>query len=193
MTPFKIHNADTAPREARPHLQQIQKTLGFIPNVHGVIGGSALATEAMAALQGAVAKSGFSATEQQIIQIATSTVNECGYCVAGHTAFSVMQGLPGDVIAAVRNGNLLADEKLEALHSFTIAMVRQRGHVTRKQVARFLDAGYSEPQVIELITVIVMKVFANFVSITTNIPLDEPFQPYVWTPPSEVTNIAHVA
>lgn len=193
MTPFKIHNADTAPPEARPHLQKIQKTLGFIPNVHGVIGGSVLATEAMAALQGAVAKSGFSATEQQIIQIATSTVNECDYCVAGHTAFSAMQGLPEDVIAAVRNDDPIADKKLEALRSFTLAMVRQRGHVTQDQISRFLDDGYSETQVIELITVVVMKVFANFVSITTNIPLDKAFQPYVWTPPSEVTNIAHVA
>ena len=70
MTPFKIHNADTAPPEARPHLQKIQKTLGFIPNVHGVIGGSVLATEAMAALQGAVAKSGFIATELYPIQSA---------------------------------------------------------------------------------------------------------------------------
>lgn len=193
MTHFKIHNADTAPPEARPHLQHIQKTLGFIPNVHGMIGGSALATEAMAALQGAVAKSDFNATEQQIIQIATSTVNACGYCVAGHTAFSVMQDLPDDVIAATRNGEPIANGSLEALRSFTVALVHQRGHVNQDQITRFLDGGYSETQVIELITVVVMKIFANFVSITTNIPLDEPFQPYVWTPPSEITNIAHVA
>lgn len=193
MTNFTIHDADSASAEVRPHLLQLQNTLGFIPNVHAVIGNSAIATEAMAALQGAVARSGFSAAEQQIIQITTSTVNECGYCVAGHTAFSVMQGLPNDIIAATRNGGPIANGKLEALRSFTVAMVRQRGHVTQDQITSFLDGGYSEPQVIELITVIVMKTFANFVSISTNIPLDKAFQPHAWTPPSETTQFATVA
>lgn len=193
MTQFKIHDSDTAPAGARPHLQQIQKILGFIPNVHGVIGNSAVSTEAMAALQGAVSKSGFSATEQQIIQIATSTVNECSYCVAGHTAFSVAQGIPDAIIAAVRSGNPLADRKLEALRRFTVAIVQQRGHVTSSETDRFLESGYSHAQVIELITVIVMKLFANLVSITTNIPLDEAFQPYAWTPPTEASNLAYIA
>ena len=188
MTDFTIHNTETAPPAAQANLQALQDKLGFIPNVYAVIADSAVALQALVALGDAVSKTSFTATEQQIIQIATSTVNECGYCVAGHTAFAEMQGLPEDVIMAARDGRPISDPRLEALRKFTLAIVRQRGHVMPVQVGGFLNAGYSRAQLMELVAVAVTKLFSNFVAITTDIPLDEAFLPYAWPRPSQTTD-----
>lgn len=193
MTDFIIHNAETAPTEARAHLQGLQDGLGFIPNVYAVTADSTVALQALLALGDAVSKTSFNATEQQIIQIATSTVNECGYCVAGHTFFAEMQGLPRDVIQAVRNGHVIADEKLEGLRKFTLALVRQRGHVMPLQINKFLNAGYSQAQIMELVVAVVTKLFSNFVAIATDIPLDDAFAPYEWPRPSQAIDASFAA
>lgn len=185
MTNFKIHNADTAPHLAQPVLKHIESSLGYIPNLMGTIANSGIAMQAMANLNEAVSKTGFDATEQEVIQIAASVVNESGYCVAGHTVFSERANLPADVIEAARNGGPIADGKLEALRRFTETLMRRRGHVTAGDIDGFIYAGYSKEQFIELVVVVATKVVTNFVSVAARIPLDETFLPHAWVKPSK--------
>ena len=186
MNTFTIHTCETAPPPADATLTEIGNTLGFVPNVFGVIAESTPALHAFVELNTRFADASLDATARELIQTAVSVENTCGYCVAGHTAFARVQSVPGEVIDAVREGRPIADPKLGALHRFTLALVRTRGDVPEHEMHRFLDAGYTRAQVLEVILGVCVKTFSNLASKVTGIPLDDAFAAHAW-PAQRVT------
>lgn len=182
MEHFTIHNLQSAAPKARPILEGLAKMVGFVPNVFAVMGGTAPALSGFVEVTKQFSASLLTATEREIVHIATSVENGCGYCVAGHTAFAKAQKVNDAVIEAVRTRGAIADPKLAALHDFTRAMVAKRGHVTQKELERFRAAGYTEEQVFEVIIGISEKTISNLTSVSLNLPLDEAFRPFAWEP-----------
>ena len=180
MTPFKIHTAQNTTEPVASILTGTEEMLGFVPNLFGVLAESPSALTAFTALNAQFAKSSFSPTERELIELTVSTENQCGYCVAGHTAFAAMQGIDESVVQALRDGKPILDQRLETLRCFTRALVRQRGMVTGTEIERFLDAGYTQRQLLEVILGICVKVFSNLTNNAIGIPLDDAFQPYAW-------------
>ena len=72
-----------------------------------------------------------------------------------------MAKLDGDAINAVRDGRAAEDAKLQALQHFVKHMLDTRGKTDDAEVRTFLDAGYSENQVLELMVGIAMKALSN--------------------------------
>ena len=83
MTTFKIHTAETAQAPADNLLIATESTLGFVPNLFGVLAESPTALRAFVKLNNLFAQTSFNATSREIIQIAVSVENTCNYCVAG--------------------------------------------------------------------------------------------------------------
>ena len=123
----------------------------------------------------------FSDAENEIIQLATSLENQCGYCVSGHSAFAANKNVPSDIIQDMRNDQPIRNPKLQALNAFTRAMVREQGHLNQSDFDAFLNAGYSKKQALEVILGISLKTFSNYTSNLINIKLDPMFQPHQWT------------
>lgn len=182
MKHYTIHTSETATAEARPVLDGLEQMLGFVPNVFAVMGGTPTALNGFVEVTKRFGGSSLTSTEREIVHIATSVENGCGYCVAGHTAFAKTQKVDDTIIEALRKGGVIDDPKLAALHDFTRAMVSRRGHLARDELDRFRAAGYSEGQVLEVILGICEKTFSNLTSILLDLPLDDAFQPYAWTP-----------
>ena len=109
-------------------------------------------------------------------------LNECTYCMAAHTTISRMQGVPEDVIEALRDGESIADEKLEALRVFAAKVNTERGVLKDADVGRFLGAGYTKGNVLEVILGTSLKVLSNYTNHVANTPVDEAFQENAWTP-----------
>ena len=185
MKTFTIHNAETAQSPADNILAATEATLGFVPNLFGVIAESPTALRAFVQLDNLFAKTGFNATSREIIQIAVSVENECNYCVAGHSAFAEMQNVPNSIVEAVRNGQPIEDSKLEALNLFTRSVVRKKGFVSDEVVREFLNAGYTQAHVLEVILGVCVKTFSNLANNIIGIPLDEAFAKYEWQPDTE--------
>lgn len=180
MKPFKIYNPTNAHPSSRAGLTNVADMIGFIPNVFGVIAESPTALNAFVALNSEFSGSSFEATSREIVQTAASVENACTYCVAGHTAFADSQNVSGDVIEAIRNNQPIADSKLEALNQFTRLVVRNRGNISEVEVEKFLDAGYTRAQVLEVILGICVKTFSNLANNVIGIPLDDEFAKYEW-------------
>jgi len=180
MKPFKVYTPRDAHPSSRTMLTNVADMVGFIPNLFGVIAESPTALSAFIALNSEFSESSFDATSREIIQTAASVENACTYCVAGHTAFADKQNVSGDVIEAIRDNQPIADTKLEALNQFTRSVVRNKGHIPESEVERFLDAGYTRAQVLEVILGICVKTFSNLANNAIGIPLDEEFSQYEW-------------
>ena len=181
MSDFKIHTTETAPEGSKEILAGAQKSLGFIPNLYGIMAEAPSALKAYNGLSDNFEKSSFTATEKQIVLLATSYVNECNYCMAVHSTVAQMYKVSQDVIDALRNNKPITDPKLEALRKFTNAIVEKRGWVSDKEINEFIIAGYSKAQVLEVVVGVTQKTLSNYINHIVKTPLDAAFEPNKWT------------
>ena len=120
------------------------------------------------------------ATERQVVLLAASVENHCGYCVAAHTAIASMQKVSNDVVTAIRNIVPIADAKLEALRKFVEETVETRGWASESARKGLFAAGYTEPQALEVILGIGMKTLSNYTNHLAETPLDNAFCKMAW-------------
>ena len=175
MTRFPLHTLETAPAAAKPVLHGVQKNLGFIPNLVAIMASSPATAEAYTTLMGLFEKSAFNTIEKQVILLAVSKENECGYCLSAHAKLAAMKGVAPAVIAAVRNGVPLADERLQALVALVRTIVRTRGWPEPALSERFFALGYTHQHYLELVLAVTFKTLSNYVNHAANTPLDEAF------------------
>ncbi|MBU0621193.1 MAG: carboxymuconolactone decarboxylase family protein [Gammaproteobacteria bacterium] len=182
MNPFKLHNLATAPVEATPILHAAEKGLGFIPNLYAHLAEAPVALEAYKDLGALLEKSTLSPTEQQVVLIAVSVKNNCAYCVAAHSFLARnMVKVPDNILAALRSGQPLPDVKLNALATFTKAVVRERGWVSGSQELNdFFSAGYTQRNALEVVLGVTMKTLSNYANHLTDTPLDVAFASEAW-------------
>lgn len=177
---LKVKTIETASPESAEILQKVKAKYGFIPNLFGVFAGSPEILEAYLTLGDLVDKTTLTPLERQIAYISTSITNSCEYCVAAHTAIASMQNLPTEVIGALRENRPIADARLEALRKFVQSVTDKRGFVSDDEKAAFLEASYTEQNILEVILVIGMKTLSNYTNHIAETPLDTAFEPAKW-------------
>lgn len=172
MTQFPVHTLDTAPEASVPLLQQTLSAWGFIPNLHGTLAESPVALGAYGTLFNAITdQSSLDAREQQVAFQAVNVLHGCEYCTAGHTFLSRAAKVPEEVISALRAGVPIKEHpRYEALRQFTEVVVRQRGKAGDEAVDRFLAAGFTPAQVLEVVTIVACKTISNYANHLTHTP-----------------------
>jgi len=184
MTDFTTHTLETAPAESREVLSGAKEAYGFIPNLLGNLANSPAALKAYTTLSGIFGESSFSPTERQVVMMAANRFHECTYCVAAHSVLAEMQKVPAEVIEALRNDTPIADQKLEALRTFTTRVIEKRGWVSETDSSDFHAAGYDQQQVLEVVLGVAFKTISNYTNHITKTPLDEVFAAREWHAPS---------
>ena len=84
------------------------------------------------------------------------------------------------ITEALRNETALPNARLEALRDFTLSVVRGRGEVDESEVQAFIDAGFTQRQILEVVLGVAQKVMSNYTNHLTRTPVDAPFQPFAW-------------
>jgi len=178
------HTVESAPEASRDLLKTAQARYGFVPNLLGIMANAPALLEAYLAINGTFGKTSLSPVERQIILIAANFENECDYCMAAHTMSTGTQVLNPEIITALRENTPIADARLEALRAFAAETVRTRGWPSPESSARFLDAGYSPAQALEVVLGIGAKTLSNYANHLAGTPLDDAFAPARWTKPA---------
>lgn len=175
---FPIYNVDNAPENSKPLLKAAKENFGFVPNLLGEFAESPAVLEGYLKLNEIIGKTDFTPKEQQLAILAVSVENQCHYCTAVHSAILRNQINAGDkIVDAVRNGDPLPDQKLNALVTYVRKTVKSRGFVDESYLQAFLDAGYSKRQVLEVNLIIALKTISNYTNHLAETPLDEAFKP----------------
>jgi len=180
MSNFTIHDPNTAPEPARKLLQEARSTLGFVPNMYGVMAASPSLLKGYKGLSELFAQTALTAVEQQIVLLTVSYENDCGYCMAAHSALAGKAGMSEPELGALRNGQPLSDPKHEALRRFTAQVVQSRGHPDADHVNDFLKAGYTRANLLDVVLGVGMKTLSNYTNHLAETPLDAAFQPLEW-------------
>jgi uncharacterized peroxidase-related enzyme len=185
MTTFKQYSIASAPVASKSALHDVEKALGFVPNLFATLAESPVALQGYVTLDAILATGSFTAAERQIIQTAVSAANGCAYCVAAHSTLANTLRAADDAIAAARGEGMAADPRTDALVHFTHAVVRSRGHIARVELEAFLGAGFKPAHALEVVAHVGLKTISNYVDGFARIPLDEAFQEHRWQPTSE--------
>jgi uncharacterized peroxidase-related enzyme len=183
---FKLHDTSTAPAASAEVFDSVQKTWGFVPNLHRVLAESPAALEAYATLWGIAEKTSFTPIERNVAYLSIIYENECVYCMAGHSNLSRMAKVSDDAIAAVREGRPIADAKLEALRSFAALITRNRGAVSEAEVEAFKAAGYNNQAVLDLLVLAATKLISNYTDHLAKTPLDAFMKGAEWNAPGKL-------
>ncbi len=182
MSKFTVHNQETAPAGSVELLDSAEKAFGFLPNLLGMMSESPATLNAYMMLGKLFDQSSFNATERQTIILAISRYNECQYCVAAHSMVAGMQNVPREVIEAIRNDEVIADSRLQILREIATQAVENRGRFSDADISRFLDAGFSKAQLLEVILAASYKTLSNYINHIAKTPLDDVIVSESWEP-----------
>ena len=79
----------------------LKKKLGKVPNLFATMAYSQNALGSYIALSSA--PSSLSSKEKEVVNLATSQVNDCDYCLAAHTAIAKLNGFTDQQILEIRS------------------------------------------------------------------------------------------
>ena len=182
---FIQYTPDTAPEKSKELLKKVLDKFGFIPNQDTILAVAPSIYEAYnQSFDLFLGKSSLGLLEGQIVIMTTSYENNSPYCMAVHTWGMEMTNVPKDIIDSLRNGEPIKDSKLETLRNFTSELIINKGHVKENKLKNFIDAGYTQQNVVEIIGGISAKLISNYTNIIAKTPLDDVMQPYQWTHPN---------
>ncbi len=186
MSSFPNHTIESAPVDSKPILEGAKRSLGFVPNLFAGMAEAPALLEGYTTLAGIFDKTNLTETERQIILMTNNRLNGCTYCMAAHTTIAQGAGVPADVIKALREDTPIADRKLEALRQFAEVINETRGWPSEAQLNEFLDAGYTQQNVLEVILGTSLKVLSNYTNHVADTPLDKVFAKNEWSPKQAV-------
>ena len=178
-----LQTIDNAPPEAKAVLEKALAQVGFIPNMYGGMANVPGLLETYLAGYDAFRKgSSLSPAEQEVVFLTVSRENGCEYCMSAHSMLAdKMSNVPAAVTDAIRADGSIADPRLAALASFTCAMVGKRGLASKPDVSAFLEAGYTEHNILDIVLAIAVKTISNYTNHLFHTPLDEMFAGRKWT------------
>ena len=153
----------------------LQKGLGFVPNLYATFAHSENALGSFLAFSGT--KTSFSKKEKEVIDLAISQVNECRYCQSAHTAIAKMNGFSDEQAIELRQGRASFDSKLDALAKISRAIAETNGKVSEEVKENFFNAGYTKENLIDLVTAAGAITVTNFLHNLTDVAIDFPIAP----------------
>ncbi|MDJ0860082.1 MAG: carboxymuconolactone decarboxylase family protein [Dinoroseobacter sp.] len=186
MSDFPIHTLETAPEAAKPFLKKSKAAFGRIPSLHGALAEAPGVLDGYQVLHKLFLATSFDNDEKTVVWQTINVEHECHYCVPGHTAIANAMKVDPAITEALRNETPLPTERLEALRTFTLAVLRGRGHVSEDELNAFYAAGYTQAQVLEVILGLSQKVISNYVNHIAETPVDAPVQKFAWTRASKI-------
>ncbi|WP_298555821.1 carboxymuconolactone decarboxylase family protein [uncultured Algibacter sp.] len=172
MSTFNVPTRDQVSENNQAIFDNLNKALGFVPNLYATYANSDTALENY--LNFANAKTSLSAKEKEVVNLAVSEVNNCIYCLSAHTAIGKMNGFSEEQILELRAGEASFDNELDALARLARNITENRGRTDADVLENFFKAGYTKGNLIDTISLVGDKTISNYVHSTTQVPVDFP-------------------
>lgn len=177
MRSLRPRTIESSPEGSKAYLQTVQAKSGFIPNLMATFGNSPAVLDGYLSLELAWEKSSFTELERQTILLTVSVENKCAYCIALHSSALKGIGLGAQTLKAIRRGDRIVDERLDALVGMTRELVDGRGFVAERTKQRFIAVGFSEIAVMEVLIGVALKTISNYLDHLAPISIDAVYQP----------------
>jgi uncharacterized peroxidase-related enzyme len=173
MTRIPALDPTTTTDKTHANLQGVQKMLGAIPNLFRTAAQSPAVLDALVGMFGATSQTSLPARVRELIAMTVAETNGCDYCLSAHTALGKGAGLSDDALTKARDA--IADEpKTRALLRFARQLVIERGRLSDDAHAAVRAAGASDREILEVVAVVVLNVFTNYINLVADTEIDFP-------------------
>ncbi len=173
MTRFTIPTLETAPAASQLILVAVNRQLGVVPNLFRLVAQSPAALEGMTSLSGALGKT-LDAKTRERIAIAVAQFNGCDYCLSAHNylALNLVRIDPAEIALNRKGGS--ADPKAGAALRFALKVLETRGKVADDDLATVRAAGFSDPEILDIVGHVALNVLTNFYNNVARTDVDFP-------------------
>lgn len=174
MKNFTVPTRDQVSAANQAIFDNLNKALGFVPNLYATIAYSDNGLGRYLAYQNA--KTSLSNKEKEAINLVVSEINNCVYCKSAHTVIGKMNGFTDEQLLDIRREKA-ADPKLDALVKLTGSITRNRGNRDSVLLDAFYANGYTDENLVDLVLQISEKTAMNYLHNLTQVPVDFPVAP----------------
>jgi uncharacterized peroxidase-related enzyme len=173
MSRLSIPAQDDVPAASKPILDRVNQQLGVVPNMFRLIASSPASLQGFIANNGALAKALDLKTRERIA-LAVAQLNGCDYCLSAHSYLGLnLAKITPEEVLLNRKGQS-GDAKANAALTFATKIVRERGHVAAADIEAVRDAGYSDPEIVEILAVTAENIFTNLLNVVAETDIDFP-------------------
>lgn len=174
MTTFNVPTRAEVSQNNQVIFDNLQKALGFVPNLYATIAYSKNGLERFLAYQNA--KTSLSNKEKEAVNLIVSQVNACVYCQSAHLVLGKMNGFSEEQLLDIRKGKS-SDSKLNALVQLAAEITKTRGRAASEIVDAFFAQGYTNENLVDLMLQISDKTAMNYLHNLTQVQVDFPLAP----------------
>jgi uncharacterized peroxidase-related enzyme len=154
---------EDVPAGTQSILDGIRKQFGFAPGMFNTLAANPAVLEIVMSLQGSIGGL-LDAKTRHTIALAVSHSNGCGYCQALHTyVSSELGGMSTDDIELARTGSS-TDPRRAAVARFAQRVIETRGQVGDADIAAVRGAGYSDSEILAIVTIAVVFLLTNYLN-----------------------------
>ncbi|MEV8417517.1 carboxymuconolactone decarboxylase family protein [Streptomyces niveus] len=146
--------------------------LGFLPSATARLAGSPQLLEGFQKLTALFDGTTLDPVAREVVVMTVVTRNECHICVAMHSGKLRKLGADGELIAALGERRVLADQRLEAVRQFTLAVLASAGDVADADLDAFLAHGHTARNALEVVLGIGTYTLSTLANRLTRAPLD---------------------
>jgi len=176
---FPVPSLDALPEDIRTRILGVQEKSGFVPNVFLALAYRPDEFRAFFAYHDALMEkdSGLSKAEREMIVVATSSANQCQYCVVAHGAILRIRAknpLIADQIAAnYRKADITARQK--AMLDFAMKVSTEAQKVSDQDFADLGKHGFSDDDIWDIAAVSAFFGLSNRMANVTNMRPNDDF------------------
>lgn len=167
---------ETAPESTKGMLEGVNEKMGKVPNIFGVMAHSPAALSTYFGLKDAISKGSLGDKVGESLAIAIGQKASCDYCVAAHYTIGGMVGVDEDERALNLQGKS-GDKKTQAAIDLAYAILDKKGFVDNSDIEAFKSAGFGDGDVLELLTVVTLNTYTNYVNHIAETESDFPAVP----------------
>lgn len=169
----RIQTVDQPSAKSQELLEGVKKKLGSTPNIFTTFAHSPAILDFYLSGSAALGESSISAGLREQIALTVAGANGCDYCSSAHTAIGKMVGLDEEELNKNLHGKA-SDEKVQAALGFVLTLVEHRAQVSDAEVQRLKLVGYSEAEILEIVTVTAFNIFTNYFNHVADTDVDFP-------------------
>jgi uncharacterized peroxidase-related enzyme len=173
MSRMQAVDPSTAPEDVKELLGAVKDKFGMIPNMTKVMANSPAVLSGFLGLFGSLSGGVLDPKIREQIGLLTAQQNHCDYCLSAHSAIGKMVGLTQDQIVASREGDGSSGKATAAL-TFAKQVLDAKGHIQESDLEQVRAAGFSEPEIAEIIAHVALNLFTNYFNVATGVDIDFP-------------------
>lgn len=169
----RIHPNNIPDPKSQELLAGVKKMLGTTPNMFTTLAHSSSSLGFAVAGFTGFGDSKLSPALREQIALTVAGANGCDYCASAHTTLGKMHKVSeNELFENLRAVSL--DRKTQAALTFASRLVAQRGHISDTELEEVRRAGYSDGEILDLVTVTVFNIFTNYINHVAGTEIDFP-------------------